>query len=58
MSEMGLDDELTQQVNPEGFPRCPKCEEFVALESDIKSGGSIEYYVCDCGYRFPLEEAL
>ena len=45
--------------NPEGFPCCPKCGEFVALESDFKASGSTDYYFCGhCKIRFPLEEAI
>jgi len=40
--------------NPEGYPICPKCREFVDEE-----GPTFEHYICDsCGYRFPIEEAL
>lgn len=39
--------------NPEGFPRCPKCQEFVFLEENLN------FYTCsNCGYKFPLEESL
>lgn len=35
--------------NPEGFPTCPKCEEFVELED-------VEYYHCgECGYKWRIE---
>ena len=45
--------------NPEGFPCCPKCGEYVSLESDIKKGGSMDYYICgECDYRFPIEESV
>ena len=39
--------------NPEGFPCCPKCGEFVELTKDME-----HYYCGECNHTFPLEEAI
>ena len=34
--------------NPEGFPTCPRCDEFVAVDES-----NPDYYICDaCGHRY------
>ena len=44
--------------NPEGFPCCPKCGEFVFLESELKKHGHMDFYYCEmCKYRFPIKDA-
>jgi hypothetical protein len=55
MSDSYEDDtaRLGEDPNPEGFPCCPKCGEFVDLVED-----DLDHYYCgECDYTFPLEEA-
>ena len=43
---------LGEDPNPEGFPCCPKCGEFVALTKDKE-----HYYCGECDYTFSLDKA-
>lgn len=43
---------LGEPDNPEGFPICPYCGDFVATDE-----GDIAFYFCGwCKKRFPIEE--
>ena len=47
--------------NPEGFPVCPKCGEFVWFDEDVGDERALETsnYTCgECGFVFPIGEAV
>ena len=53
-----LEDDFSQRENPEGFPCCPKCGDYVVTCSERFDNDDMEHYYCDsCRYTFPLEDA-
>lgn len=54
-----VDAQVGQLDNPEGYPRCPWCKDFVAVCASLFNNHDLDHYYCDtCKIKFPLSEAI
>ena len=49
-----LEDDMMSLENPEGYPRCPKCGDYVV----VTEVAGDTYFCGGCNYTFPLELAV